>query len=411
MSAKCDISVAIPFHGEGELAGATLASVRQCIDYAIRWYPGLKIELCLGLDNASKLTVKVVESYVRQFGSSASVNVYTVSFGDPALSRNFLIDLCHGRYIQIFDGDDLYSENYLAEMYAVVVSQAKPVVVVPKYMVDFTTSGDNLDEVHEYWSSTDGRIALTNLYSVDLWQSSIFVSSEIFQNTRYQTNGSDYRYEDYHLMMEIVASSYDVLVADKACRRYRKKAEGSLLASQTSDNSRCVAPSRYFSPAIFRKLSHIQHDEFNRDKWCRRIDDAVCARIVPIANPKLRDDVYFDLCNIKGAELVTDLVIVDAVDELLLSECENVPDSRYLIIATEQSVGESILLPDNVVIMDFSKLISGGLLDTKYVYEMWLRVVQNWPNQKRLDVSGSVIGRCFVSQWKHEIAKFVSLVS
>lgn len=68
----------------------------------------VKFEVLVNLDNSDTQTSDAVNFY------PLDKKVTYSAFGDPGLSRNTLIESATGEFVAILDGDDLWSENWLA---------------------------------------------------------------------------------------------------------------------------------------------------------------------------------------------------------------------------------------------------------------------------------------------------------
>ena len=109
---EVDIAISITLHNEGPLLYKTFRSIARSIRELREVYPSLTINAYILMDNPDGITVEFVDKYQSLIGEQVdNIDVYTKSFGDPSGSRNFLIEnaLNDGaKYIQIFDGDDLF---------------------------------------------------------------------------------------------------------------------------------------------------------------------------------------------------------------------------------------------------------------------------------------------------------------
>ena len=266
---KMDIALNITLHNEGDLLYKTFQSIALNVKALKEEYPKLKVQANVSLD--------CPDDYTKQFFAKSKhflakvvdeLRHYTVNFADPALSRNYLIDKALAskvEYIQTYDGDDLFSTKYLLRMYQRAEEAGKPVVVEPEFMLDMDEWSGlcRTDVIRKFLASNDPHQSITSMYATNLYQSHIFVSSSIFQKIKYTANGGRYRYEDYHILLEMIAGGYDILVAPGTVKIYRRKLAGSVLSEHNANNQLCLAPSQFFIPAVFRSLNHHSVNELN----------------------------------------------------------------------------------------------------------------------------------------------------
>ena len=129
-----DIALNITLHHEGDLLYKTFQSVALNVKALKEEYPELKVQANILLDYP--------DDYTKQFFAKSKhflaevvdeLRHYTVDFADPALSRNYLIGKALAskvEYIQIYDGDDLFSIKYLLRMYQKAIEVDKPAVII-----------------------------------------------------------------------------------------------------------------------------------------------------------------------------------------------------------------------------------------------------------------------------------------
>ena len=264
-----DLAINITLHNEGPLLYKTFRSIARSIQELRRGYPSLTINAYILMDNPDELTVEFVNKYQSLIGEQVdNINVYTKSFGDPGRSRNFLIKnaLDNGaRYIQVFDGDDLFSRNYLLQSYKVATTANQPVVVMPEFVLEMDEwTGLLYGRIYKYQSSSRPGSSMTNMYTTNLYQSQMLVDAEIFRKIKYTQNGSSYRYEDYHILLNILAQGYQILVAPLTMKLYRRKTHNSVLSVHDNSDGKCLAPTKFFTPEIFREQSHLDCEQFKK---------------------------------------------------------------------------------------------------------------------------------------------------
>ncbi len=266
-----DIAINITLHNEGYLLFKTFKSIGCNIDFLKKDHPKARVAVNVLLDNPDAETARFIKKsrdFIKKYADKYSE--YIESLGDVGLSRNYLIDKALKddiKYIAIYDGDDLYSRRYLSRMYSTAIKFKKPAVVAYEFLLDLDEwTGLLYTRIHKLWSSFDKRQPLTNMYSTNLYSSQILVDKRIFEKIKYQPNLKQYRYEDYKFTLDALANGYPIVVAPKTMHIYRRKLHGSVLATH-SQSSTCLAPTKLFSPDIFSKLSHIEADDFDLNKY------------------------------------------------------------------------------------------------------------------------------------------------
>ena len=277
---EVDVAINITLHSEGPLLYKTFQSIARSIRELKGGYPSLTINAYILMDNPDELTVEFVNRYQSLIGEQVdNINVYTRSFGDPSGSRNFLIEnaLNDGaKYIQIFDGDDLFSKNYLLRSYEVATAAKRPVVVMPEFVLEMDEwTGLLYCRIYKYRSSNGSGSSMTNMYTTNLYQSQMLVNAEIFRRVRYTPNDSSYRYEDYHILLNILVQGYQILVAPSTMKLYRRKTYDSVLSDHNSSSNKCLAPTKFFAPEVFKKQSHLDCERLamqSQTSWAIRGD-------------------------------------------------------------------------------------------------------------------------------------------
>ena len=264
---KMDIALNITLHNEGDLLYKTFQSIALNVKALKEEYSELKVQANISLD--------CPDEYTKQFFAKSKhflaevvdeLRHYTVDFADLSQSRNYLIDKALAskvEYIQVYDGDDLFSVKYLLRMYQLALKTNKPVVIEPEFILDMDEWSGlcRTGAIRKLLASNDPHQLATNMYTNNLYQSQIFVSSSIFSKIKYTPGDKRYRYEDYHILTEMIASGYDISVAPGTMILYRRKLTGSLLADSSSNCRLCLAPSRFFSPRVFSSLNHRNFEE------------------------------------------------------------------------------------------------------------------------------------------------------
>lgn len=234
------ISAVVTFHNEGRLAHVSLNSIARTRDFAVR--AGISVELLLVLDRASATTRQYVFDHpLREAGDQ----VIEVAHGDLSASRNEAIALARGTCIAIFDGDDLYSANWLQQ----ACEQHRAEGGRHIYHPEITVSFDALQSYNFTVDQRDPEYNQHNLLMTNYWCSCTYAAKQVFLDHPYQPKdgpAGGFGFEDWHWNCETVAAGMEHRVVAETALFYRRKRSGSLNAMD-SQASRIIRPSRLFS--------------------------------------------------------------------------------------------------------------------------------------------------------------------
>jgi len=234
------VSGIVTFHGEGILAHYTLLGLDRLRKYALA--EGIHTEFVAVLDCADAETREIVLNSPVLGGDDT---VLEVDNRDLGLSRNSGIQAARADLIGVFDGDDYYSANWLAEALSTLRLRTGNVVVHPEYQVSFGTAHCiarpvDMDEELDY--------PLVSCLAVHPWTACAFGTREMFLEFPYgATNArqSGFGFEDWHWNLELLAHGYRHVSAAGTAHYYRRKAAS--LLTDTIANNAIIRPSRFFS--------------------------------------------------------------------------------------------------------------------------------------------------------------------
>ena len=102
-----DLTVVVTVHNETLVCGPTMTSADLAVAAARE--AGCSVQTIVALDNATEATAE----YFRQ-PDFDHWDRWEMHEGDPGKVRNSIVPQSAGRYIAFLDGDDLFSENWLA---------------------------------------------------------------------------------------------------------------------------------------------------------------------------------------------------------------------------------------------------------------------------------------------------------
>lgn len=217
---RVDLSIIITAHSEGLLLHKTLLSIFRAAEELNGKYSS---EIILHLDKPTGPTVDYVERHRGSF--LKDVQIFTNTFGDLSLSRNYSVQHSQGRYVAITDGDDLYSKTIFKNALDLLEEkQGVPTVVHAEYTISF----DALNTIKRNYNSSNKVIDTLKFLNENQWVSSSVALREVYLKHPYTSNGTIYGYEDKFFNTETLADNIPHLVTQDILF-YRRKKEGSIL--------------------------------------------------------------------------------------------------------------------------------------------------------------------------------------
>lgn len=184
-----DLTVAITAHNESIVAGPMITSVEAAI--ARVEAKGLSVERLIGLDNP---TPECEEFFTQNELSEWSI--HRVTFKDPFLTRNAMVDMAKGRRIAFVDADDLISENWLEEAIALLQrheAMNEKIIVHPELNWIFEGANsifvkpDQMDELfNPYYFYNANYFDMMSLYPIEAARSIPYQSRDIDHGFGYQ---------------------------------------------------------------------------------------------------------------------------------------------------------------------------------------------------------------------------------
>lgn len=271
MNKTTDISINITSHREGYLIYRTLRAVTECIDNLLAYDKNVSIEVNISLDNCDDLTHEVVKSY--NFKNIKNKNIYLVSYGDLAESRNNLARQSNGKYISFMDGDDLFSSNYLRESYLLAEKDNNVKTI---YSVDYIIIFGDQDCIAKRPNVSEGKLSSLDMFTSDNpVNSCIFAHNDVFRDELYEpvVRGSGYGFEDWHFHTKLYMKGYTFRVVPDTILFYRRdyNPSTSLLMGQVSQKA-ILRGTPLFEPEnfvnVYRSLNNdrIEDDSVHDEK-------------------------------------------------------------------------------------------------------------------------------------------------
>lgn len=233
------ISAVITFHRERELVMPTLHAVERMRRFAES--QGLEVEWVMTLDGDDAATEEAITSHP---ALRATDRLLHVDFGDLSSCRNHAIQHARGDYVSTLDGDDLFSENWLAAAVTSIVEHGERTIVHPRWMIAFGA----WNACWEQLDQTDKRFLPETLVSFNHWNACAVARREVFKACPYVVSRvgiHGFGFEDWHWNCETIAHGYVHRVVPRTFRLERRKASGSLNVAHQSVAA-IVRPSIFF---------------------------------------------------------------------------------------------------------------------------------------------------------------------
>jgi len=231
------VSAVLNVHNEEDLIGRSFNSLKKCIKHAAD--NNIKTELIIIADNPSNGIITYFEN-----NNDSSYEFYVVYFQDPSLSRNFGAEKSNGKYIVFFDGDDLWSSNWLTECLIASEKSRNDIICHPEASLYF----EQKNQIFFHADSEEDNFNAWQLIENNYWTSQVFLKREVFlANPQFHLNiENGFGYEDWqwncmtlakNIQHKIIAGTYHFI-------RNKKMSQ-----SVSSRNNNCLLPpsSLFFS--------------------------------------------------------------------------------------------------------------------------------------------------------------------
>jgi glycosyltransferase involved in cell wall biosynthesis len=238
-----NITALVTLHREGCMAQPSLRSLHQCAQFARD--AGYSTEVLAVLDSADAETRRVAQTFA---SSHPGVTLVEVEVRDLSLARNAGAQAARGEMLATHDGDDLYSENWLAAS-AGELARRERSILHPELTVVFG------EYTYYFWQfdQTDPKQYRPHaMLRVNFWNACSFAARSTYLDHPYLVArvGEGYGYEDWHWNCETIASGFVHGVTPQTVRFERRKTSGSLNNAHTAAGA-LIRPSRFF-----KQLAH-----------------------------------------------------------------------------------------------------------------------------------------------------------
>lgn len=184
-----DVTAIITAHGEGLLAGPSLASYWTAIEEART--AGLNVEPLVVLDRPTPLTQSMFTA-----SAARGARIILNDDGDPGMTRNRGAGEATGKYVTFLDGDDLWGSQWIVLSHA--FCEAEGANVIAHSEMNLVFGEHRLVWFHEDSESADFDIGYQRI--ANYWDAMCFASNDILRSFPFEKNAirDGYAHEDWH---------------------------------------------------------------------------------------------------------------------------------------------------------------------------------------------------------------------
>jgi glycosyltransferase involved in cell wall biosynthesis len=193
-----DITAVLNLHNEGALAHSSLLSMLRAREACRN--EGLRVEILLCLDRPDEAT----RSYAAGL-AEPDLRILETQGGDLGLARNAAVSTARGDFVAFLDGDDLWSDNWLAGAHAAARGSPAETIWHPEASLYFGARPpywllhQDMDIRGWDWET----LALRNH-----WTALSFAARAIYLRVPYRPSdpGRQLGYEDWCWNMDVIAA-------------------------------------------------------------------------------------------------------------------------------------------------------------------------------------------------------------
>jgi glycosyltransferase involved in cell wall biosynthesis len=236
------ISAILNVHNEDNLVDRSYQSLIKCIEHAAN--NNIQTELIIVADNPSEGIINYFQNKNERY-----YNFHIVQCRDLSMARNSGAEKCRGEYIAFFDGDDLWSSNWLTECYINAKKSTKDVVYHPEASLYF----DQMHQAFFHIDSEEENFCRWDLLENNYWTSQVFLKRQVFlENPQYPLNiEKGFGYEDWQWNCNTLAKHIQHKIVPNTYHFIRVKKTG--LTAMLKRNNCILPPVSLFNPSLIDK--------------------------------------------------------------------------------------------------------------------------------------------------------------
>lgn len=211
-----DVAAIITAHAEGVMAGLSFRSLLDAV--ATARDEGIDVEVLVVLDNPTDATRTVFAEADRHGAALAEV-----SYADQGMVRNHAVGQVTAGHVAFLDGDDLWSENWLADSYRMCAGEPK-VIGHPELNWFF----ENQQNLYFLPDQTDPEFDPALLRIANPWDALCFAPRSAYVDLPFAPRAvaEGYAYEDWHWMLETYLAGYVHRIVPETIH-FKRRREGS----------------------------------------------------------------------------------------------------------------------------------------------------------------------------------------
>ncbi|WP_183093443.1 glycosyltransferase family 2 protein [Nocardioides stalactiti] len=211
-----DVAAIITAHAEGVMAGLSFRSLLDAVGVARA--EGIGVEVLVVLDNPTAATREVFAE-----ADEHGARVAEVSYADQGKVRNHAVGLTTAGHVAFLDGDDLWSENWLADAHRMCAG-APQVIGHPELNWFF----ENQQNLYFLPDQTDPDFDPALLRIANPWDALCLAPRSAYVDHPFSARAvaDGYAYEDWHWMLETYRGGYVHRVVPETIH-FKRRREGS----------------------------------------------------------------------------------------------------------------------------------------------------------------------------------------
>lgn len=355
-----DLTVVVTTHAEDFLLRPTLRSIRRAIRSVHR--SGGSAEVIFVADNATDRVTQELTAWIARMGAPS--RILEVSHGEPGASRNAGVRAARGRYVALCDGDDLFTEDALADALQLLKSRGPRAVAHPSHVVSFGARS----LIWSIRSTDDPELDYRDLLTANLWPSFSVSPRDLLLEMPYPElpPGSGYGPEDYCWNIQTASRGVQHITIPNAFHFYRTRNSGGV----NNANANAVLPPfdldalRDNFPRVLLDTAHETSGAVERLKRsARRFATRSYHALKPVARRvpfSLRRRVYRVARRTSGAPMWSEIHMTEQSMKSLQRVAELEPALSWTLLRLERDEVE-FWTPPRDAYADLLETLSGEL--------------------------------------------------